>query len=84
MVLHFFAVIAPVQMPNLRKVLCYAVQFSVVCPRLPHIDYLPEREQTMLRFQGDTVTINHTHLQKLVSNNFSSSIPSIRGCRHFT
>lgn len=58
-------VIAPPQMPNLRKVLCYAVQFSAPCPRLPHIDYLPEREQTTLRFQGDTVTINNTHLQKL-------------------
>lgn len=55
-------------MPNLRKVLCYAVQFSAACPRLPHIDYLPEREQTILRFQGDTVTINHTHLQKLVGS----------------
>lgn len=58
-------VIAPPQMPNLRKVLCYPVQFSVPCPRLPHIEYLPEREQTVLRFQGDAVTINNTHLQKL-------------------
>lgn len=64
------AVIAPPQMPNLRKVLCYPVQLSVPCPRLPSIDYLPEREQTVLRFQGDAVTINNTHLQKLVSFHF--------------
>ncbi|XP_014213980.1 phosphorylated CTD-interacting factor 1 [Copidosoma floridanum] len=48
-----------------RKVWCYPIQFSLPTPRLPQIEYLPEREQTMLRFHGDTVCINNTHLAKL-------------------
>lgn len=48
-----------------RKVWCYPVQFSLPTPRLPQIDYLPEREQTMLRFHGDTVCVNNMHLAKL-------------------
>ncbi|XP_067001786.2 mRNA (2'-O-methyladenosine-N(6)-)-methyltransferase [Anabrus simplex] len=56
---------APVQMPNLRKVWCYPVQFTMPCPRLPQIDYLPDRDQTLLRYHGDTMCINTTYLQKL-------------------
>lgn len=48
-----------------RKVWCYSVQLSLPTPRLPQVDYLPEREQTMLRFHGDTMYINNTHLTKL-------------------
>lgn len=48
-----------------RKVWCYPVQFSLPTPRLPQVDYLPEREQTLLRFHGDTVCINNVHLAKL-------------------
>lgn len=48
-----------------RKVWCYPVQFSLPSPRLPQIDYLPEREQTMLRYHGDTMGINNTHVTKL-------------------
>ncbi|XP_043255832.1 mRNA (2'-O-methyladenosine-N(6)-)-methyltransferase [Colletes gigas] len=48
-----------------RKVWCYPVQFSLPTPRLPQLDYLPEREQTLLRFHGDTVCINNMHLAKL-------------------
>ncbi|CAK9834563.1 mRNA (2'-O-methyladenosine-N(6)-)-methyltransferase [Anthophora retusa] len=48
-----------------RKVWCYPVQFSLPTPRLAQVDYLPEREQTMLRFHGDTVCINSMHLAKL-------------------
>ncbi|KAI4503022.1 hypothetical protein M0802_002066 [Mischocyttarus mexicanus] len=48
-----------------RKVWCYPVQFSLPTPRLPQVDYLPERDQTMLRFHGDTVCINNTHFTKL-------------------
>ncbi|XP_076687419.1 phosphorylated CTD-interacting factor 1 isoform X3 [Andrena cerasifolii] len=48
-----------------RKVWCYPVQFSLPTPRLPQVDYLPEREQTLLRFHGDTVCINNMHLAKL-------------------
>jgi len=58
--------VAPVQMPALRKVWCYPVQFAMPCPRLPQVDYLPERDQTLLRYHGDTMYINTTHLQKLV------------------
>lgn len=61
-------VVAPVQIPNLRKVWCYPVQFATPpCPRLPQIEYLVERDQTLLRFNGDAVSINTGHLQKLVS-----------------
>ncbi|XP_039307476.1 mRNA (2'-O-methyladenosine-N(6)-)-methyltransferase isoform X3 [Solenopsis invicta] len=48
-----------------RKVWCYPVQFSLPTPRLPQVDYLPEREQVMLRFHGDTMYINNTHFAKL-------------------
>lgn len=59
-------VVAPVQIPNLRKVWCYPVQFATPpCPRLPQIEYLVERDQTLLRFNGDAVSINTGHLQKL-------------------
>lgn len=56
--------VAPVQMPA-RKVWCYPVQFAMPCPRLPQVDYLPERDQTLLRYHGDAMCINTTHLQKL-------------------
>ncbi|XP_049949039.1 mRNA (2'-O-methyladenosine-N(6)-)-methyltransferase [Schistocerca serialis cubense] len=59
-------VIAPVQVANLRKVWCYPVQFATPpCPRLPQIDYLLERDQALLRYHMETVTINAAHLQKL-------------------
>ncbi|KAJ8679825.1 hypothetical protein QAD02_015612 [Eretmocerus hayati] len=48
-----------------RKVWCYPVQFSLPAPRLPQIEYLPEREQTILRYHGDAMCINGTHLTKL-------------------
>ena len=52
-----------------RKVWCYPVQFQIPPPRLPVVEYLPDRDQALLRFQGDTLVINGTHLQKLVSKN---------------
>ncbi|KAG8305179.1 mRNA (2'-O-methyladenosine-N(6)-)-methyltransferase [Homalodisca vitripennis] len=55
----------PQHLASVRKVWCYPVQFSTPCPRLPAIDYFIERDQTLLRFQGDTVAINTTHLHKL-------------------
>lgn len=57
----------PLNVPNNRKVWCYPVQLAVPCPRLPVVEYLPDRDQAMLRFHGDTLSINTTHLQKLVS-----------------
>ncbi|KRT79985.1 hypothetical protein AMK59_7916 [Oryctes borbonicus] len=57
----------PPALPNnsTRKVWCYPIQFQIGCPRLPVIEYLPDRDQALLRFQGDTLAINATHLQKL-------------------
>lgn len=48
-----------------RKVKCYPVQFTRLVPRQPQIDYLPERDQTSLRYHGDTMYINNSHLTKL-------------------
>ncbi|GLH02986.1 Phosphorylated CTD-interacting factor 1 [Gryllus bimaculatus] len=55
----------PHQMPNLRKVWCYPVQYAIPCPRLPQVDYLPDRDQTLLRYHGETMHINTSYLQKL-------------------
>lgn len=55
----------PLNMMSTRKVWCYPVQFAMGCPRLPVVEYIPDRDQAMLRFQGDTLAINTTHLQKL-------------------
>ncbi|KAJ3654671.1 hypothetical protein Zmor_013845 [Zophobas morio] len=54
-----------IPMTTTRKVWCYPVQFVIGCPRLPVVEYLPDRDQALLRFQGDTLVINSTHLQKL-------------------
>uniref|UniRef100_A0A1B6D634 PCIF1 WW domain-containing protein n=1 Tax=Clastoptera arizonana TaxID=38151 RepID=A0A1B6D634_9HEMI len=51
-------------MTTVRKVWSYPVQFSMPSPRLPQIDFLQERDQTLLRYQ-ETVQINTTHFQKL-------------------
>lgn len=53
-------------MNTTRKVWCYPVQFAICCPRLPVVEYLPDRDQSLLRYQGDTLAINNSHLQKLV------------------
>nr|CAH7716933.1 unnamed protein product [Callosobruchus chinensis] len=56
---------APLQIHGARKVWCYPVQFAIGCPRMPVVEYLPDRDQALLRYQGDTLAINATHLQKL-------------------
>lgn len=48
-----------------HKVYCYPVQFCLPAPRQPQIEYLPEREQTVLRYHGDSLCINNSHLTKL-------------------
>lgn len=70
--------IEPLSMANIaatsnstRKVWCYPIQFSIPCPRLPVVEYLHDRDQALLRYQGDTVAINTIYLQKLVSTNTS-------------
>ncbi|EEB18306.1 Phosphorylated CTD-interacting factor, putative [Pediculus humanus corporis] len=51
--------------PIMRRVWCYPIQFSTPCPRLPNIEFLQEREQALLRYHGDPLAINISHLQKL-------------------
>lgn len=59
--------------PHLRKVWCYPVQFTVQSPRMPVVEYSPDREQMALKYthasmqQPDTQFINLTHLHKMVS-----------------
>lgn len=58
--------------PHLRKVWCYPVQFTVQSPRMPVVEYTPDREQMALKYthasmqQPDTQFINLTHLHKMV------------------
>lgn len=66
-----------IAMPSTRKVWCYPVQFACVCPRLPTIEYIPDRDQAMLRFQGDALAINSSHLQKLVIVYRNSDVKSV-------
>jgi len=49
-----------------RKVWCYPVQLASPGARLPAIEYMPDREQAVLRWKGDGANINIMHLQKLV------------------
>lgn len=66
--------------PVLRKVWCYPVQFAVPSPRMPVVEYVQDREHMVIKYTNssmphpDTQFINLTHLQKLVSLNFSCSI----------
>lgn len=60
--------------PHLRKVWCYPVQFTVQSPRMPVVEYTPDREQMVLKYthasmqQPDTQFINLTHLHKMVKS----------------
>ncbi len=55
-----------VNLPHPRKVWCYPVLFALPCPRLPPVEFLPDKDQTLLRYKGDAVRINNLHFQKLV------------------
>lgn len=55
-----------VSVPNPRKVWCYPVLFALPCPRLPPVEFMQDKDQTVLRFKGDAVRINNLHFQKLV------------------
>jgi hypothetical protein len=55
-----------VNLPHPRKVWCYPVLFARPCPRLPPVEFLPDKDQTLLRYKGDAVRINNLHFQKLV------------------
>nr|CAG4639841.1 EOG090X02BU [Daphnia pulex] len=54
-----------VNLPHPRKVWCYPVLFALPCPRLPPVEFLPDKDQTLLRYKGDAVRINNLHFQKL-------------------
>lgn len=54
-----------VSLPHPRKVWCYPVLFALPCPRLPPVEFLQDKDQTVLRFKGDAVRINNLHFQKL-------------------
>lgn len=53
---------------TLHKVWCYPVQFVTPAPRLPPVEYMADKEQTYVRFNGERLLINTVYLQKLVSN----------------
>ena len=53
-------------LPQPRKVWCYPVLFALPCPRLPPVEFILDKEQTVLRYKGDAVRINNLHFQKLV------------------
>lgn len=52
---------------TLHKVWCYPVQFITPALRLPPVEYMADKEQTYVRFNGERLLINTVYLQKLVS-----------------
>ncbi|XP_025418257.1 phosphorylated CTD-interacting factor 1 isoform X2 [Sipha flava] len=50
---------------TLHKVWCYPVQFITPAPRLPPVEYMADKEQTYVRFNGERLLINTVYLQKL-------------------
>lgn len=54
---------------TLHKVWCYPVQFATPAPRLPPIEYMADKDQTYVRFNGEKLLINTVYLQKLVWEN---------------
>nr|CAG4637646.1 EOG090X02BU [Chydorus sphaericus] len=54
-----------VSLPHPRKVWCYPIMFALPCPRLPPVEFLQDKDQTVLRFKGDAVRVNNLHFQKL-------------------
>lgn len=53
---------------TLHKVWCYPVQFVTPAPRLPPVEYMADKEQTYVRYNGERLLINTVYLQKLVSD----------------
>nr|CAG4644616.1 EOG090X02BU [Leptodora kindtii] len=54
-----------IHLPHPRKVWCYPVLFALPCPRLPPVEFLQDKDQTVLRYKADAVRINNLHFQKL-------------------
>lgn len=53
---------------TLHKVWCYPIQFVTPSLRLPPVEYMADKDQTYVRFNGERLLINTLYLQKLVSN----------------
>lgn len=53
-------------MLTLHKVWCYPIQFVTPAPRLPPVEYMADKDQTYVRFNGERFLINTVYLQKLV------------------
>lgn len=53
---------------TLHKVWCYPVQFVTPTLRLPPVEYMADKEQTFVRYNGERLLINTVYLQKLVRN----------------
>nr|CAG4642351.1 EOG090X02BU [Evadne anonyx] len=62
---------------GIRKVWCYPVLFALPCPRLPPVEFLQDKDQTVLRFKGDAVRINNLHFQKLANRKFEWFLPRV-------
>ena len=54
-------------MSGLRKVWCYPVQFTTPSPRPPHIDYMQDKDTTVLRYTGEALRLNTLYFHKLAS-----------------
>lgn len=52
---------------TLHKVWCYPVQFVTPTLRLPPVEYMADKEQTYVRYNGERLLINTVYLQKLVN-----------------
>lgn len=59
---------------TLHKVWCYPIQFVTPAPRLPPVEYMADKEQTYVRFNGERLLINTLYLQKLVRDVMIKSI----------
>uniref|UniRef100_T1J547 WW domain-containing protein n=1 Tax=Strigamia maritima TaxID=126957 RepID=T1J547_STRMM len=53
------------QVTNPKKVLCYPVQLALSSPRLPTVEFVQDKDMTILTFNGDSVRINSLYFQKL-------------------
>jgi len=51
---------------TLHKVWCYPIQFVTPTLRLPPVEYMADKDQTYVRFNGERLLINTLYLQKLV------------------
>lgn len=66
---HFYTRLEMPQIPaalTVHKVWCYPVQFFTPTLRLPPVEFLSDKDHTILRYNGDRLLINTLYLLKLV------------------